>query len=123
MALLADTANVVRSSGDVRSFVVLVTMTDGSVPWNVYRLWSTWFSLSLKIRPCSSTSTLWKSPLLQEEERVESSFVLEQLEQVGSGKRCEERPMDVPVAHYAIVRQDNNSDGSLRIVWKREMNE
>lgn len=104
VALLADTANTVRHSLPPSCpFSVLVTMT-ANVPWNVHRLWCTWFSTILKIQSNKS----WKAPLEQDEdESVESTFVIQD-ETMG-----EEQSM---VAHYAIVRQNN---GCFRIVWKR----
>jgi hypothetical protein len=104
VALLADTANAVRHSLPPSCpFSVLVTMT-ANVPWNVHRLWCTWFSTVLKIQ---SNASSWKAPLEQEDESVESTFAIQD-ETTGKEQSV--------IAHYAIVRQNN---GCFRIVWKR----
>ena len=108
VALLADTANNLRRIHF--SFSVLATLGEG-VPWNVNRLWSNWFPISLKIRNCPSTTT--RSPL-EEDESVESQHILEKVQVSGDGTG-KERPAEC-VAQYMIIRQEN---GLFRIAWNK----
>ena len=108
MALLADTANIVRRTTG-SSFSALATVRDG-VPWNLNRLLSHWFPILLSIY--SSPPPVWKPPL-DEGEHVESNLLLQKVGGFvdGTGK---EQPIGCH-AQYAIVRRCN---GSHRIAWK-----
>lgn len=107
MALLADTANVVRRTTG-SSFSALATVHDG-MPWNVNRLLSHWFPTLLSIY---TAPPAWKPPL-DEGENVESNLSLQKVRWFadGTGK---EQPTGCH-AQYMIVRR---CDGSHRIAWK-----
>lgn len=128
VALLADTAHVIRSATNSPCTVMVTMSNDTGIPPNVLRIWSRWFPTRFQIN-IPTIQWQWKQevPLDNtEEEVVESQFALVQQHSPnkdsttssssGMVDRTTTTMTATPVALYAIVRHQN---GSSRIVWKQ----